>query len=186
MSSTPQSPGPLDPQQPSAKEKRRLMRRSLVLSALGAFALGGVAVQFVPVKGIGQNPSERYAVKAPPEVEAILRRSCYDCHTNETAWPWYARIAPASWLVARDVKKGRARFNMSEWSDDDREAMQVDLENSWDQVQAGHMPPWFYLPMHPTAYLSDKEKLTLKGWFLSHKDPKGGQAAVTTTKPAPQ
>ena len=173
---TPGTPVP-DPR----REKRRRLRRSLFFSTALAFGLGGVAVQFVPVKGIGENPPERYAVKAPPEVDAILRRSCYDCHTNETAWPWYARIAPGSWLIARDVKKGRSRMNMSEWSDDDRDAIELDLENSWEQVEAGHMPPWFYLPMHPTAYLSEQDKLTLKSWFLAHKNR--GPGTASNTKP---
>ena len=160
----------------SSSGRRKL--KSIAFSAALAFGAAGIGAQFVPVDGIGNNPPERYAVKAPPEVEAILKRSCYDCHTNETAWPWYARIAPASWLVLRDVKKGRARMNMSEWTDDDRETMAIDLENSWDQVEAGHMPPWFYLPMHPNAYLTDDEKLLLKSWFLAHKTGQKQAAAV--------
>jgi hypothetical protein len=172
----------------SDNEKRRRLRRGLFIATALVFAVGGVAVQFVPVKGIGVNPSgENYVIKAPAEVRAILERSCFDCHTNQTAWPWYARIAPGSWLIARDVKKGRSRMNMSEWSDDDIEAMVVDKENSWDQIEEGHMPPWFYLPMHPTAYLSDKEKALLKGWFLAHKQPAGqAAAAAAAVKPVPQ
>jgi hypothetical protein len=170
----------------SDSEKRRRLRRGLFFSTALAFAVGGVAVQFVPVKGIGVNPEgDHYVVKAPAEVEAILKRSCFDCHTNQTAWPWYARIAPGSWLIARDVKKGRSRMNMSEWSDEDRDDMQVDKENSWDQIEAGHMPPWFYLPMHPTAYLSDKEKALLKDWLLEHKRPERQTAAADAVKPAP-
>jgi hypothetical protein len=173
----------------SDNEKRRRLRRSLFFSTALAFAAGGVAVQFVPVKGIGENPSgDHYVIKAPPEVEAILKKSCFDCHTNHTAWPWYARIAPGSWLIARDVKKGRSRMNMSEWSDEDRDDMQLDKENSWEQIEGGNMPPWFYLPMHPTAYLSDKDKAVLKGWFLAHKQPQpaGQAAAAADVKPAPQ
>jgi len=71
----------------------------------------GVGIQFVPVKGIGSNPPGRFKMDAPPEVEAILRRACYDCHSNETKWPLYARVAPGSWLMARDVNKGRSRMN---------------------------------------------------------------------------
>jgi hypothetical protein len=156
------------PEVKSPSSRRRKLK-SLAFSAALAFAAAGVGAQFVRVDGIGNNPPERYVVKAPPEVEAILRRSCFDCHTNETRWPWYARIAPPSWLVLRDVKKGRARFNMSEWEDDDKEAQQLDMENAWDQIEAGDMPPWFYLPMHPTAYLTDKEKAILKSWLLAHK-----------------
>lgn len=162
------------PQAPASATKvpwyRRKKVKTAAFSAALAFAAAGLAVQFIPVDGIGNNPTERYAIKAPPEVEAILRRSCYDCHTNETAWPWYSRLAPVSWLVLRDVKKGRAHMNMSEWTDDDKDTMQIDLENSWDEIAEGNMPPWFYLPMHPNAYLTDKEKQILKGWLLAHKN----------------
>src|SRR5215203_3234697 len=71
-------------------------RRAKVLAAIAAGVVGavGIGIQFVPVAGIGVNPTERYAVKASPEVEHILRKACFDCHTTETRWPWYARIAP--------------------------------------------------------------------------------------------
>jgi hypothetical protein len=147
--------------------RQRLQRLALIAGI--AVAIGGIAIQFIPVAGIGVNPEERYAVKAPPEVKEILKNACFDCHSNETAWPWYARLAPSSWLMIRDVKKGRAHMNMSEWSDDDADAMHLDMENSWDEIEAGEMPPWFYIPMHPKAKLSDKEKETLKGWLLAHK-----------------
>src|SRR5687768_2493240 len=89
-----------------SSDRRAKLRKLAIVTGIG-LAVVGVGLQFVPVDGIGTNPTgDRYAVKAPPEVEAILRRSCFDCHTNETAWPIYARIAPGSWLIARDVKKG--------------------------------------------------------------------------------
>lgn len=144
-------------------------KRTLKIAAPVALA-AGIAVQFVPVKGLGRNPSERFTPDAPPEVAAILRRSCYDCHTNETRWPWYSRIAPASWLMARDVRKGRSRFNMSEWGDLEEEDRKLDKENAWDQIQEDHMPPWFYLPMHPDARLTRKDKQILKTWLVPSDD----------------
>lgn len=146
-----------------------------------------VGIQFVPVDGIGNNPPARFKIDAPPEVEAILRRSCFDCHTNETRWPWYSRMAPAAWLVLRDVKKGRARVNMSEWGDSDEEERTTDKENGWEQIEAGNMPPWFYLPMHPDGRLSDADKATLKTWLLAKpKAPdKKPAPAPTEEKPAP-
>jgi hypothetical protein len=163
---------------------RRLRRPALIAAVV--LGVAGVAIQFIPVAGIGVNPEERYALKAPPEVKEILKNACFDCHSNETAWPWYARIAPGSWLMARDVKKGRAHMNMSEWTDDDADARHLDMENSWDEIAEGEMPPWFYIPMHPKAKLSDKEKEILKGWMLAHKTaaPAGKQAS-TGTPPAP-
>jgi cytochrome c551/c552 len=159
---------------------RRRRAKVLAISAAVVIGAAGLGMQFVPVKGIGVNPPERYAVKASPEVEAILRKACFDCHSNETRWPWYARIAPGSWLMARDVNKGRSHMNMSEWEDDDKDAMQLDMENSWDQIAEGNMPPWFYLPMHPDAILSDKEKDLLKGWLLAHKAAAPASANATS------
>jgi hypothetical protein len=167
------------------KPSRRQRLKRLAVIAAGVMAVGGIAIQFIPVKGIGVNPEERYALKAPPEVQEILKTACFDCHSNETAWPWYARLAPSSWLMIRDVKKGRAHMNMSEWEDDDPEAMHLDMENSWDEISEGNMPPWFYLPMHPKAILSDKEKEILKGWMLAHKTAPAAKQASTGTPPPP-
>jgi hypothetical protein len=160
-----------------------------LLGAGGLIVAAGVGIQFVPVEGVGNNPVERFALDAPPEVEAILRRSCMDCHSNETRWPWYSRLAPASWLVMRDVRKGRSRFNMSEWGDTDEEERATDKESSWDQVATGEMPPWFYIPMHPDARLSDADKALLKDWFLKKQDApeeKAGEPIAADPAPQPQ
>ena len=94
-----------------------------------ALVLIGIGIQFVPVKDIGNNPPTRFAVDAPPQVAAILRRSCFDCHSNETRWPLYSRIAPGSWLMAQDVHNGRNHLNFSEWGSVDDDERQDDLEN---------------------------------------------------------
>jgi len=147
--------------------KRKLKKIAKIAVLIGG--LVGVAIQFVPVKGIGANPPDRFKPDAPPEVEAILRESCFDCHSNETRWPFYARLAPGSWLMARDVNKGRSRMNMSEWGEADESERALDRENSWDMIESGEMPPWFYLPLHPGARLSDQEKTLLKAWMLAKK-----------------
>ena len=132
-----------------------------------------VGMQLVPIKGIGSNPTERFQMAAPPEVEAIMRRACFDCHTNETRWPFWARIAPGSWLMARDVTKGRKHLNFSEWASTDDEERTLDLQNCWDQIDSGAMPPWFYVyPLHLHARLSPADKDTLKAWLLKDKDKK--------------
>jgi hypothetical protein len=172
-------------QKPGLLQRLQRFKRLAVIAA-GVMAAGGVAIQFIPVKGVGVNPEERYALKAPPEVQEILRNSCMDCHSNETKWPWYARLAPSSWLMVRDVKKGRAHMNMSEWSDDDVDAMNLDKENSWDEIEEGHMPPWFYIypmPTHWNGYLTDKKKEILKGWLLAHKTAPAAKQASTGSPP---
>jgi len=82
-----------------------------------------------------------------------MRRACFDCHSNETVWPWYSNVAPVSWLVQRDVNDGRSHLNFTEWDRTQRHAKDVAA-----QVRQGDMPPWFYLPMHPQAKLTQAEK----------------------------
>jgi hypothetical protein len=146
------------------------IKKVLKVGAIAGVVVG-VGLQFVPVKHIGSNPTQRYKLDAPPEVEAIMRRACFDCHSHETRWPLYSRIAPGSWLMARDVHNGRNHLNFSEWADVDEEERQTDFENAWEQVESGEMPKWFYIfPFHPDAKLSDADKATLKAYFLKHKN----------------
>jgi hypothetical protein len=156
--------------QPGSASRRPRLKKFLKI-ALGAAIVVGIGLQFVPVQGIGTNPPARYKLDAPPEVEAILHKACFDCHSNETKWPFYARIAPGSWLMARDVKKGRSRMNFSEWGDAEESERQLDKENSWDQIESGEMPKWFYtlMPNHWDAKLSADEKAKLKAWLLKDK-----------------
>lgn len=141
-------------------------------AAVIGVAAVGIGIQFVPVADIGTNPPARFRIDAPAEVAGILQRSCYDCHSNETHWPLYSRIAPGSWLMARDVHRGRNHLNFSEWGSVDQDERQDDLESCWDQVESGQMPPRVYLPLHPSARLSESDKATLKAYFLrnSNKD----------------
>jgi hypothetical protein len=172
-----------NPPEASSQSPRRAKLTKLLKIAIGIGLAAGVGIQFIPVEGIGVNPPERHAIDAPPEVAAILRESCFDCHSNETAWPFYARLAPGSWLMIRDVKKGRAHMNFSEWGDSDEETRGIDKENSWEEIEKGEMPPWFYLPLHPSAKLDDKEKAILKAWMLAKK-PAGAAAANPPTEAA--
>lgn len=153
----------------------RRIKKLLRIALLGAVVVG-VGIQLVPVKGVASNPPERSSLGAPPEVEALMRRACLDCHSNETKWPLYSRIAPGSWLMVRDVKNGRQHLNFSEWSEADDEEKQLDRENCWDAIESGEMPPWFYIyPLHLSARLSPAEKATLKAWLLKDK----GKAPAT-------
>ena len=136
-------------------------------AATGLVAVG-IGIQFIPVADVGTNPPDRFRVDASPQVSAILRRACYDCHSNETKWPIYSRIAPGSWLMARDVHRGRNHLNFSEWGSVDEDERQDDLESCWDQVESGQMPPGVYLPLHPSARLSESDKAVLKTYFLQN------------------
>jgi Haem-binding domain len=127
-----------------------------------------VALQFVPTTRT--NPPEREPSAAPPAVHAILVRSCYDCHSNETRWPWYSRLAPASFLIAHDVVEGRRQLNLSTWNQYDARRKRRKLREISEQVQQGKMPQWYYLLLHPDARLSVEDRQLLVDW--------AGEAAV--------
>src|SRR5262249_34944738 len=88
---------------------------------------------------------------APQPVASVLQRSLYACHSNRTVWPWYAHIAPVSWLLARDVRGGRHEMNLSEWSAFTPRRQANKLKQMCEQIEEHEMPPWFYLPLHPDA-----------------------------------
>ena len=119
-------------------------------------------IQFVPVRR--DNPPVLTDVEAPREVKAILERSCYDCHSNRTRWPWYSRVAPVSWLVARDVHEGREELNFSDWPAFDLEKQDDHLKHIKKQVEKGKMPLPIYLSMHPRARLSESERRIVVDW----------------------
>ena len=104
-----------------------------------------------------------------PEVDAILKRSCNDCHSYETKWPWYSHVAPVSWLVARDVEEGREHVSFSNWASYDRKRAIHALEEMNDEVAEGDMPLWFYVRLHPQAVLSDADKSVLLNWVREEK-----------------
>ena len=105
------------------------------------------------------------AVAHPPKaVHAVLDRACRDCHTNRTTWPWYSRVAPASFLVAQDVQKGRAHLNFSEWRGLPSEITALKMSEACIEVKRGDMPLWYYLPAHPEAKLSPGDVSTLCSW----------------------
>jgi heme-binding protein len=124
-----------------------------------------VAIQFVPVGR--SNPPVETEVPAPPDVQAILRRACYDCHSNATVWPWYSRVAPFSWLVARDVREGRREVNFSTWNRLTASQQVKKLKESWKEVADGDMPPWFYVSAHHDARLSAEDRAALRAWALA-------------------
>lgn len=133
--------------------------------AVAVLIIALVAIQLVPVDRT--NPPVETEIPATAEVRSILRRACYDCHSNETVWPWYSRIAPIAWLVAHDVHEGRRELNLSTWNRYTTKQQLKKLKESWDEVAEGEMPPWLYLPPHPDARLSADDRAALRAWSQS-------------------
>ena len=142
---------------------------------LGALLL---VAQLVPVDR--SNPPVQGEVAAPAEVRAILRRACYDCHSNEVRWPWYGRVAPVSWLLERDVREGRKEVNFSVFGDYPEKRRRRKWTEIPEQVQKGEMPPWFYVAVHRDARLSEADKDLLVQWArksAAAEGPSEGAAA---------
>ncbi len=136
--------------------------RTIILIALAVLLLPVIGIQLVPVSRA--NPPVTQEIDAPDEVMAVLRRSCYDCHSNETRWPWYSYVAPVSWRVAGHVDHGRANLNFSEWDTYDDAQRRHHIEECYEEVSQGYMPLSDYLGMHPEAELSDADRAVLKAW----------------------
>jgi hypothetical protein len=100
----------------------------------------------------------------PPAVASMLQRSCYDCHSHRTRWPWYAHVAPTSWLVTHDVKEARHHLNFSRWDDYTEGAARHKLQAAQEQIHEGEMPLWYYLPLHPKARLTEADKAAFEAW----------------------
>lgn len=103
-------------------------------------------------------------IQLDPKVAAILDRSCYDCHSNKTRWPWYSNVAPVSWFVIDHVDHGRSHLNFSEWGKYTREEKRTHLGQFCDLVTGGWMPLSSYTPLHPDAKLSDEDKKVICDW----------------------
>src|SRR5436305_5848371 len=112
------------------------------------------------------DPAKTLAATAqvPPNVQSILERSCNDCHSNNTVYPWYNNVAPVSWLLARDINDGRHAMNFSEWGTYSQKKRLHRLKDICDEVKQGDMPLWFYLPLHPKAKLSGDDILAICTW----------------------
>jgi hypothetical protein len=132
-----------------------MIRRILLIAlAIGLALL--LLIQLIPYGRQHTNPPVTAEPTWPdPAVRALAVRACFDCHSNESVWPWYSNIAPVSWLVQSHVEEARSILNFSTWSPGQGagEAAEVILE--------GEMPPAYYRLMHATARLSPAEAAQL-------------------------
>lgn len=140
---------------------RRLLKRGLL--AIVAVLIG---IQLIPVWLVQTNPPVR-AEPAwdSPRTRTLMQRACLDCHSNQTTWPLYSRIAPVSWLVTLDVIRGRRHLNVSEWGTGQAQSRESDENASAgsmaEVIRDGSMPPDIYTVLHPEARLSAVEQQQL-------------------------
>ena len=130
--------------------------RSILFVLLAAIVFFGL-IQLVPY---GRNHTNPPVVQEPiwdsPQTRQLAVRACFDCHSNQTTYPWYSNIAPVSWLTERDVVEGRRRLNFSQWNGTSERVNEVSRN-----VSEGEMPPFYYVWMHPSANLTSDQKTTL-------------------------
>lgn len=144
------------------KRWRRAAATSLVVVATG--------IQFIrPDRPPGELPGDGHMndlVAVPAPVDSLLRRACYDCHSDETRWPLYAQVAPVSWLLVYDVRHGRSNLDFSRWSLDPTREPTPQQRFEWmcRDVRRGTMPPRLYLLIHRDARLTQDDTNALCAW----------------------
>ncbi|MGH7916810.1 MAG: heme-binding domain-containing protein [Candidatus Binataceae bacterium] len=139
------------------------VKRTVVIGLLLGVTM--MLIQFVPVEQ--SNPPVTGDIAAPPAIDAILKRACYDCHSNLTRWRWYSHVAPFSWLIARHVGLARKEVNFSEWATYYPQTRRRKLEWIGRALNDEAMPPWEYRLVHPGARLSSRDRLMLRKWVQS-------------------
>jgi hypothetical protein len=101
----------------------------------------------------------------PPQIAATLHAACYDCHSSETHWPWYSRVAPMSWQIVKDVDDGRENLNLSDWPANDPKRAAKKLEDMSEQVGYSEMPLKKYTLIHADARLTESQRKELTDWL---------------------
>jgi len=139
-------------------------KRLLWYSVFGIIIL----MQVYPVSQpevFSDNPNDLLKnVEVPENISSMLKSACYDCHSNESVYPWYTNIAPVKWLIYRDINVGREALNFSNWTLLSKVEMAGALDEINDEVSEGDMPMKIYPITHPDAKLSDEDRQAIVDW----------------------
>ena len=142
---------------------KRILKWSLLVVAL-AF----IVIQFFGPARTNPAAAPSLGIEAhaqvPPNVKALLDRSCADCHSNNTRWPLYSRVAPVSWFVIDHVNEGRMEMNLSEWGRYDKRQQTNNLDDMCELAREGDMPLSSYIPLHPGSRLTADDVKMLCEW----------------------
>ncbi len=127
-----------------------------------------VIIQFIPANlppVVTENSDDLIATaNVPDDIAQKLKTSCYDCHSNETSYPWYSYVAPVSFLVSRDTREGRRKLNFSIWNNLSKVKKAKYLDNINDEVSEGEMPMEIYTYLHSGSKLSEKDREAIAAW----------------------
>lgn len=140
--------------------------RKVLLAGLIVIVVTVISRSRAHQSGPGAAPGSGLIESAPisPKLAETLRRSCFDCHSDETRWPWYSNLPIASWLIERDVSAGRAQLNFSRWAESSPFDQASLLDKACTQISAATMPPKPYLMMHSDARLDPTDVKLLCRW----------------------
>lgn len=114
-------------------------------------------------------------VSIPNNVHMLFKNACFDCHSNNTSYPWYFNIQPIGWILARDIEAGKTKFNFSEFGSLSSRRQISRLQEVENRIKDGTMPVPAYQLMHPGARLTEEERLLLIDWIQDTKDTIGSQ-----------
>jgi hypothetical protein len=141
------------------------MKKTILLILVVIF----IAIQFFRIDTTNPKSDPHkdfFTVSNPPEdIKTIFKNSCYDCHSDQTEYPWYSHIAPVSWLLKSHIDEGRENLNFSEWGDYSTDEQNEILEICQEKIKAEEMPLSAYTMMHSNAKLDEKKKTLLFDWF---------------------
>ena len=148
-------------------------KKTLIVGAI-IFAL--IIIQFIPQQKNNTPYEPKFdfiALEQPPiSVQLTLQNSCYDCHSNKTDYPWYAKVAPVSWWINHHIEEGKEHLNFSEWGNYEVKRANHKLEETFEEVEEGEMPLNSYTLIH--GDLSEEEKENLVTWFkLKYEEAEG-------------
>lgn len=121
------------------------------------------SIQIFP--GENSNPDIKTLNPCIEPAQTVLRRACYNCHSNETIWPWFSYLAPVSWMIIHEVNKAREHLNFSVWSDYSKEERKELMEKVRKVLKYYEMPPTLYVWDHQVAKLSAKDKEAVTDWI---------------------
>jgi hypothetical protein len=141
---------------------------SIIKKILLALLLVFIALQFMrPARNISttvQNADMITQFKTPANVAGVLKTSCYDCHSNNTRYPWYANIQPVGWLLANHVKDGKEELNFNEFSSYSKRRQLSKLKSIQNSIKDSSMPLPAYTILHNDAKLSEESKASILQW----------------------
>ena len=145
--------------------KFKFLKESINMNKIFLIITGVILlIQIIPINRDNPVTEQALEINLTGEEKRIIENSCYDCHSNNTVWPWYSYVAPVSWFVVDHVHEARDELNFSEWKTYSQKRINHKLEELVEEVEEEEMPLPSYLLLHSNANLSDEEKQLLINW----------------------